>query len=398
MIAPETETDVLIVGAGPTGLVLATLLQRAGIDHVIVDKLAEGQNTSRAAVLHAHTLDVLECIDAPRLMKPLGLTLRDFSIRDRDRRLLRLPFDDLPSAHSYLLMIPQDQTERVLEGLLADAGGRVRRGCEVQSLTRTERGARAIVASASGATWTVDARYVVGADGMRSIVRQAAGIGFTGTTYEDSFVLADVDMSWGLGRSEVMLFFSPAGLLVVVPLPGTDRFRLVATMADPPERPTMGDIQALVDARGPTKNGGRITNVVWSSRFRVHHRVADHYRNGPFLLVGDAAHVHSPAGGQGMNTGLVDACVLGSLLCNVMTGRATDTALDGYETRRRPAAASVLKLAHTLTSIATVRGAAPRLMRNLALRIVGGVPVLSRKLKMNLSGLSRRAAAFPHGG
>jgi 2-polyprenyl-6-methoxyphenol hydroxylase-like FAD-dependent oxidoreductase len=183
----------------------------------------------------------------------------------------------------------------------------------------------------------------------------------------------------------------------VVPLPGTSRFRLVATLADPPEQPSKADIQALVDARGPSMDGGIVKNVIWSSRFRVHHRVADHYRNGPFLLVGDAAHVHSPAGGQGMNTGLVDACVLGGLLCDVFAGRATDQDLDRYEAQRRPAASSVLQLAHTLTKIATVKGAAPRFVRNLALRAVGAVPALSRKLKMNLSGLSRRAAAAPYG-
>jgi 2-polyprenyl-6-methoxyphenol hydroxylase-like FAD-dependent oxidoreductase len=203
------QTDVLIVGAGPTGLVLSTMLQRAGIAHLIVDKLAEGQNLSRAAVLHAHTLDVLECIGAPARLAPRGLRLRDFSIRDRDRLLLRLAFHDLPTRHSYLLMIPQDRTEHVLEELLGEAGGRVRRGAEVQSLTRTARGARAIVNNGDGTITEVEARYVVGADGMRSVVRQAAGIGFTGATYEDTFVLADVDMTWLPGRSEVMLFFHP---------------------------------------------------------------------------------------------------------------------------------------------------------------------------------------------
>src|SRR5262245_29067555 len=357
-INPAISTDVLIVGAGPTGLVLSTMLQRAGVDHLIVDKLAEGQNTSRAAVLHAHTLDVLDCIGAPARLEPLGLRLRDFSIRDRDRLLLRLPFDDLPSAHSHLLMIPQDQTERVLEELLREAGGMVRRGTEVLSLTKTPRGARATVRNSDGTTTDVDAEYVVGADGMRSVVRQAAGIGFSGTTYEDTFVLADVDMTWAHGRKEVMLFFSPKGLLVVVPLPGRNRFRLVATLADSPEQPSKADIQALVDSRGPAIDGGLVMNVIWASRFRVHHRVADRYRAGPFLLVGDAAHVHSPAGGQGMNTGLVDACVLGELLCDVFAGRASDLDLDRYEMRRRPAAVSVLKLAHTLTTIATVKGVA----------------------------------------
>ena len=294
-------------------------------------------------------------------------------------------------------MIPQDLTERVLENIFAAAGGRVRRGAEVQSLSETPTGARAIVRMADGGTNTIEARYVVGADGMRSVVRQAAGIGFTGSTYEETFVLADVDMSWPLGRKEAMLFFSPAGLLVAVPLPGTDRFRLVATLNDAPAQPTLPDIQALVDARGPATGRGVVKQVIWGSRFRVHHRVADHYRRGPYLLVGDAAHVHSPAGGQGMNTGLVDACVLGRLLTDVVAAGTPDATLDRYEAQRRPAAVGVLTLASRLTAAATLTGTVPRFIRNVLLRVIGATPALSRLLKMNLSGLSRRAAAAPYG-
>jgi 2-polyprenyl-6-methoxyphenol hydroxylase-like FAD-dependent oxidoreductase len=135
-----------------------------------------------------------------------------------------------------------------------------------------------------------------------------------------------------------------------------------------------------------------VTHVRWSSRVRVHHRVAARYRHGPFFLVGDAAHVQSPAGGQGMNTGLVDACVLGEMLAAVLTGKRRDAYLDGYERQRRPAAMSVLALASRLTRLAVMRNPVRRAIRNLALRCVGWWPV-NWKLKMDLSGLSRRAAA-----
>lgn len=395
-MAHNVETDVLIVGAGPTGLALATMLRRSGVASVIVDKLPTGLNTSRAAVIHAHTLEVLEQLGVSERLARQGLRLDRFSIRDRDRVLVQLHFHTLPSRHAYLLMLPQDVTEQVLAEGLAEAGGEVRRGWTVEQLVETPEGIRASVGTSEG-TQTIHARYVVGGDGMHSVVRETAGIGFTGARYEESFILADVEMTWGHGRDEVMLFFSPAGLVVVAPLP-SGSYRIVATLDQAPENPGVQDVQALLDSRGPTTGVGKVSRVHWSSRFRLHHRVADHYRRGRFLLMGDAAHVHSPAGGQGMNTGLVDACVLGRLLADVVSGRQDDSHLDRYEALRRPAAKQVLQLAGRLTHMATMKSAPQRFMRNIILRVINQLPVARRKLEMNLSGLSRRAAGeLPEG-
>jgi 2-polyprenyl-6-methoxyphenol hydroxylase-like FAD-dependent oxidoreductase len=389
--ASELDTDVLIVGAGPTGLALAATLADAGIDHIIVDKLTAGLNTSRAAVIHAHTLEVLDALGVSEPLMKEGLRLAKFSIRDRDRSLLRLRFDTLPSPFSCLLMLSQEKTESILSEALVKAGSAVRWGWMLESLAETPEGVEASLV-AEGNTQTVRARYVVGADGMHSLVRQTAGIGFSGASYEESFVLADVDMEWGHGDDEVMLFFSPAGLVVVAPLPG-GRFRVVATLDDAPREPGVADIQALLDGRGPTHGTGKVLRVHWSSRFRLHHRVADDYRRGRFLLVGDAAHVHSPAGGQGMNTGLVDACVLGRILADVISGREGEDLLDEYGALRRPAAQEVLSLAGRLTRMATMRSAPKRLLRNFALRTLNLLPMARRRFEMNLSGLARRAAA-----
>lgn len=387
-------TDVLIVGAGPTGLALATMLMRSGITPVIVDKLASGQNTSRAAVIHAHTLEVLAQLGVSERLANKGLKLAKFSIRDRDRVLVRLRFDTIPTPFNYLLMLTQDVTEKILTEGLAEARGAVRWGCTVESLSETPEGVQATVISSEGRQ-TIHARYVIGADGMHSLVRQTAGIGFTGDTYEESFVLADVEMNWDHGRDEVMLFFSPAGLVVVAPLPN-NRYRIVATLDDAPPEPKLNDIQSLLDTRGPTHGTAKVLRVHWSSRFRLHHRVADQYRRGRFLLMGDAAHVHSPAGGQGMNTGLVDACVLGRILSDVVSKRRDESYLDKYESMRRPAARQVLQLAGRLTYMATMKSAPQRFLRNLVLRTAGLSPVFRRRLTMNLSGLSRRGAAELH--
>jgi 2-polyprenyl-6-methoxyphenol hydroxylase-like FAD-dependent oxidoreductase len=387
---PE-RTDVLIVGAGPTGLALAIALAQSGIDHVLVDRLAAGQNTSRAAVLHAHTLEVLEPLGVTEALADRGLRLAQFSVRDRDRTLLRLRFDHLPSAYRYILMLPQDETERVLAARLAALGGRIHRGVTAVAVAEEAAGARATLAPPDGPQ-SVIARYVVGADGMHSMVREAAGIPFTGAAYEGSFVLADVGMQWSLGATEVSLFFSPEGMLVVAPLPDGG-FRIVAEMRDAPEQPDRGDVQALVDARGPAHAASRIEAVRWSSRFRLHHRVADRYRSGRMLLLGDAAHVHSPAGGQGMNTGIVDAVLLGQMLAEVVAGRRPDAWLDGYGAQRRPAAEKVLALAGRMTGMATAQGASAQFLRNTLLSAVNLLPPARRRIELDLSGLAREDLA-----
>jgi 2-polyprenyl-6-methoxyphenol hydroxylase-like FAD-dependent oxidoreductase len=385
------DTDVLIVGAGPTGLALAIALNRAGIRPIIVERLAAHQNTSRAAVIHAHTLEELDALGVSQRLVQDGLRLAHFSVRDRDQTLARLSFDWLPSRFACLLMLPQDRTEAILADALEHARGAVRWGCTVESLQEDDAGVEATISSAQG-TQRIRARYVVGADGMHSVVRQTAGIGFAGHAYEQSFVLADVDMEWPLGRDEVMLFFSPEGPVVVAPLPG-NRFRVVASLDDAPAQPDAADIERVLQTRGPASGTTRVTRVHWSSRFRLHHRVADRYRSGRLFLIGDAAHVHSPAGGQGMNTGLVDAVVLGKLLPEVIAGRQPDAYLDHYERLRRPAAKQVLALAGRLTAAATLKGRLPRAVRNLAFRVIGRVPALRRRLELNLSGISRRGAA-----
>src|SRR5262245_29600673 len=264
------ETDVLIVGAGPTGLALATTLQQAGVRHVLIDKLAEGQNTSRAAVIHAHTLDMLDTIGVGDALASKGLKLSKFTIRDRDHALLSLAFDTLASRHAYLLMLPQEITEKVLAERLLLLGGAVHRGVTAAGVEQGDGGVEVGLSSAAGQS-TIRARYVVGADGMHSAVRAAAGIAFEGAAYAESFVLADVELDWPQRQQEVSLFFSPAGLVVVAPLPDGS-YRVVATLDDAPERPDVSDIQALIDARGPNMRPGKVQRVIWSSRFRVHHR------------------------------------------------------------------------------------------------------------------------------
>ena len=384
-----SRSDVVIVGAGPTGLALASTLAALGTAFVLIDRLAEGENTSRAAVIHARTLEVLEELGVSAALRAEGVVVPRFTMRDRDRILLALEFDSLPTRYPYTLMVPQNTTEAVLLSRLRELGGRVHRPYAATRIEQDADGITVTVAGEGGAPETVRARYVAGADGMHSVVREQAGIGFTGSSYAESFALADVRMTWGLAADEVMLFLSPEGLVVVAPLPG-GRHRIVATLDEAPEHPTRDDVQRLLDARGPAADPARVQEVLWSTRFRVHHRIADRFREGRILLAGDAAHVHSPAGGQGMNTGIQDAIALGHALAAAVSGAAGDGALDGYERARRPVAQRVVVLTDRLTRVATVRGRGPRAVRNLALSLVGRIPAFRRGLATELSELRYR--------
>jgi 2-polyprenyl-6-methoxyphenol hydroxylase-like FAD-dependent oxidoreductase len=382
-------TDVLVVGAGPTGLSLACVLAAKGVSFVLVDRLAEGANTSRAAVVHARTLEVLEELEVTDRLRAEGHIVPRFTFRDRDHVLVTIRFDGLPTRYPYTLMVPQNVTEGILLGRLHELGSDVYRPYTFQDLRQDADGVSVTVATDSQAAHSVRARYLVGADGMHSLVREQAGIGFTGDTYEQSFVLADVRMNWPLHADEVQLFVSPDGLVVVAPLPG-GRHRVVATVDDAPEHPGIADVQRLLDTRGPVTGKARVEEIVWSSRFRVHHQLADRYRAGRILLAGDAAHVHSPAGGQGMNTGIQDAIALGHALTEVLGGRAGESRLDHYEGTRRPVAERVVAFTDRMTRMATLRAPRARAMRNAVMRVIGRVPPVRRWLAMELAELRNR--------
>ncbi|MGK8521810.1 FAD-dependent monooxygenase [Nocardia asteroides] len=385
------ETSVVIVGAGPAGLTAGITLADAGVDFVLLDRLSEGANTSRAAVVHARTLEVLEQLGIAEELVATGDIVARFTIHDGGRTLATIDFDGLPTRYPYTLMTPQDTTEAVLLKRLRKAGGDVQRPYQVTRVVPESDGVTVEYTDAAGAAGSIRADYVIGTDGMHSVVREQVGIGFTGATYPESFVLADVRMDWPIARAEVALHLSPEGVTVVAPLPDENepnRYRVVATVDTAPEHSTVADIQSILDARGP---GGdvRVREVLWSSRFRVHHRVADRYRSGRVLLAGDAAHVHSPAGGQGMNTGIQDAATLGPLLARVLAGEP-EALLDDYETTRRPVALGVVSFTDRMTRMATLHPRPARALRNLALTTLARIPAFRHRLAYQLAELANR--------
>lgn len=375
--------DVLIVGAGPAGLTAAVVLTQRGHTVTVVDTQAEGANTSRAAVVHARTLEVLKPYGVTAALEARGIHASRFTIRDRDRLLVPVPFDGLPTPFPYTLMISQAETEAALLARLTELGGTVLRPVTVTAVRQDDTGVTATLDDGR----QLRATYLIGADGMHSTVREGAGIGFTGDTYAESFTLADVRLDGAVSETEVVLYFSPAGMVVVAPLPdGT--FRIVATVDSAPEVPDVAFVQRLLDTRGPKAAPVTVREVVWGSRFRVHHRVADTFRDGRVLLAGDAAHVHSPAGGQGMNLGIDDAAALGDALSRVLKG-ASPEILDEYAATHRAHARKVVTFAGRLTTLATMP-AFWRPARNLVLGLLGRSAAFRRRLAWQLAGLDRR--------
>lgn len=378
------ETHILIVGAGASGLALAAELRRLKIPSLIVDKGERIQGTSRAAVVHARTLEVLRPLGVAKDLIAEGEKVPVFCVRDRDRTLVKIDFRGIASDFNFTLMCPQDRTERLLTQRLEALGGTVTRSASMQTIV--DLGSKVIVhGTISGEEACIHAEWVVGCDGMHSVVREQSAIPFSGSEYEESFVLADVRMEWPLSRNEVNLFFSPEGLVVVAPLPD-NRFRIVATKDSAPETPNSVFMQELLDARGPELKKAKIREMVWSSRFRVHHRLAETPRKGRILLCGDAAHVHSPAGGQGMNTGIQDSISLAGVL-DQMLSSGDEHVLDRWAIERHRIAKGVVTLTDRMTRMATIKSPVARILRNAGLSMVARLPAVQLAIAERLAEL-----------
>jgi 2-polyprenyl-6-methoxyphenol hydroxylase-like FAD-dependent oxidoreductase len=334
--------------------------------------------------VYSRTLEVLEPLGVAWRLASQGIHAPRFTIRDRDRVLMVVPFDHLPTAFPYTLLVSQAVTEAVLLERFTELGGQVYRPYE---LTRLEQDDTQVTAMFDGGEQT-RARYLVGADGMHSTVREQAHIGFPMGGAGESYSLADVhlmDGSGGLPRGEVAVYFAPQGQLVSVPF-ADGSFKIVANVNDAPHEPDVAFVQQLLDARGPQAERAVVRDVIWGSRFRIHHGVAQRYHMGRVALVGDAAHDNSPLGGQGMNTGIGDAVALaGALDAALADGSAR--ALDVYSAQRRRVARQVVLLTNALTRLALMERRL-RAARNIALRALN--PVISRRFAWQLSGLVYR--------
>ncbi|KZN15589.1 MULTISPECIES: FAD-dependent oxidoreductase [Pseudomonas] len=359
-------SDVLIIGAGPTGLVLALWLSKLGIRVRIIDKTSTPGTTSRALAVQARTLELYSQLDLSDAVVQNGHKVAAANFWVKGEPVARLPLSTIGEGltpYAFLEIYPQDEHERLLIERLEAFGITVERDTELQSFEETGDGITARLRLPDGQQETCQACYLAGCDGARSIVRKTLDTGFPGGTYQQIFYVADVQARGPTFNGELHVDLDEADFLAVFPLSDEGRARLIGTVRD--ERADRAETLQFEDvSRRAIENLKlKIDQVNWFSTYRVHHRVADHFRTGRAFLLGDAAHVHSPAGGQGMNTGIGDAINLAWKLATVLSGGATTKLLDSYETERIAFARRLVATTDRVFSFVTADGPIADLVR-----------------------------------
>jgi 2-polyprenyl-6-methoxyphenol hydroxylase-like FAD-dependent oxidoreductase len=379
------DCQVLIVGAGPTGLVLGAELLARGIRTRIIDKADGVALNTRAIGLHARTLEVLDMMGLAERFTERGQVVRQLRFYSEARCLVSLEFARSGSRFGFLLDLPQDETERLLRARISELGGVIEQRAELAGLTARGDAVTADIRGPEGRAGTITAGFVVGCDGAHSRVRHELGLAFEGHPYPQDWLLADVLLDWDLREDAAHVFFRADGLpLICFPM-RERRWRLILPFAGSRggQPPTLEEIQQLTDQRAPQPV--IVSDPTWLANFRCHRRSASAYRRGRVLLAGDAVHIHSPAGGQGLNTGMIDAHNLGWKLALVASGRAPDTLLDSYAAERGLVADEVLKLTHALVRYGTLSHPVKRKVRDVVVPAAGRTAVIQRRAARRLS-------------
>ncbi len=360
-----TDPSILVAGAGPTGLALALWLARQGVSVRLIDPALEPGTTSRALAVQARTLELYGQLGIADTLLARGHRVPALNLWVEGTHKARLPFESIGgnlTRYAFLEIFPQDEHERLLIGRLAELGVSVERGCELTGFTETADGVQVQLRSAAGES-AATVSYLAGCDGARSRVRSLMGTGFPGGTYAQVFYVADIQGQGAPVNGELHIDLDEADFLAVFPLQGTGRARLVGTVRG--ERAEHAETLKFEDVstRAMQNLKLEVNHVNWFSTYHVHHRVSEHFRVGRAFLLGDAAHIHSPAGGQGMNTGIGDAANLAWKLAAVLRGEAPAALLDSYEPERRQFAQKLVGTTDRIFTLATAEGPVADLVR-----------------------------------
>ncbi|KAI7207343.1 hypothetical protein KC365_g16605 [Hortaea werneckii] len=382
--------DVAIVGAGPAGLATACSLRQDGIKAVVLDAAHEPSPFSKASILHSRTLEVLEDIGVTQTLLGLGVVITSFNAWSRKAWLTRLEFTRMDTKYPLTLGLPQSVTEKVLLERLAELGGTVVRDATVTALASNCDDTLLEITGSAGSKSYLSAKYVVAADGVHSSIRKMLHIPFEGGDYSASMIAADVKLrtagTFSLVPDEACICFGKDNFALFMAIT-PDVWRLLMPLENAPKSPTKDQIQTWVDERTPPGTA-QIKELLWSDRFRTHHRQASRYRSGRVFLVGDAAHSFSPAGGQGMNAGIQDGLAVATVLkAAVIDDEDSEAALDRYERVRRPIAKGIIQMTHRLTVVGQWKSAWAKWARDWFIGVfmqVAGVE----------AGVTKRLAAF----
>jgi 2-polyprenyl-6-methoxyphenol hydroxylase-like FAD-dependent oxidoreductase len=367
---------VLVVGAGPVGLTMACELRRHGVACRVVERLDVPTDKSKALGVHARTLECLTFAGIADRFVAAGNKMHGTNVYADGKRVAHVSFDDIASRYPYVLLLAQNETERLLAERLAELGGAVERGTELTGFTQDDDCVTATLARAGGKAETARFAWVVGCDGAHSAVRKSLGLPFEGVPYEESFALGDLRVDWSVPDDEVHAYLSAEGGVVCFPFGRDGRWRVIAE-CDAKE-PTVEDFERLLRARGAPS--AKLSEPRWLASFRIHRRIVPRYRSGRAFVAGDAAHIHSPIGGQGMNTGMQDAINLAWKIALVQTGAASPRLLDSYDTERRPVAAQTLSGTDMATRALTLRNPVAREIRDRVMTLLSGLELVQRRM------------------
>lgn len=340
------QVDVLIVGAGPTGLTLALTLARYGISFEIIDRKTTPSNNSRAIGIQPRTIEVFSRLDVAGEVLKRARTIEKGNLYFSGQWTAKLEFSRLVTPYPFVTLLRQNETEAILEEALNDHGRYVRRGESLVSLTHYPSRTLAHLES-NDSHRTIEAKYVVAADGANSSIRRMLALPFSGKSFKESWVLADLKARWNISREEVHIFFSDRGVLEVFPLTD-DTIRITGNLAND-ESFNEGELRELIEQR--SHMDVEIDEVEWFSLFRVHNRMVDSFIHNRVILMGDAAHINSPVGGQGMNTGIADSFNLGWKLWLHLQAGAPFHVVASYRDEREHVARNVLQTTNVATEV-----------------------------------------------
>ena len=389
----DREVDVLVVGAGPSGLSLACELRRFGTSCLVVDDDPgpTPERESRGLAIHAASLEAFHRMGVVDRMRSEGRVVHGISVHRGGGRILDVRMTQAPdeTRFPYVLILPQSRTERILLDRLEELGGEVEWETRLDAFKADIDGATVVLKDGTGRTSHVRARWLIGCDGSRSEVRQGLGLTFEGGEYPERFLIADVDLEWGLSPDEASIVLTSEGALVAVPLPDEGRWRLIDATGGTDVRDSQSILDRFRALVGPISGlGGSIGEASWTSSFVIHRRVVDRFRAGRGFVVGDAAHLHSPAGGQGMNLGVQDAVNLAWKLALTLRGEADESILESYDAERRPVARRVLRETDRATRLITSKSLLIRTARDAALTGLGRIEAFRRRLAREVAQLT----------
>jgi 2-polyprenyl-6-methoxyphenol hydroxylase-like FAD-dependent oxidoreductase len=376
--------EVLIVGAGPVGLTMASALTHQGLTCRIIDKAPAPSDKSKALVVWCRTMELLDGLDLAETFVRNGLKLTGGSVYAHGKRLVHLNLTTDESPYGFPLMIPQNVTERLLTEHLARKGVTVERQVELDTFDEKPDKVGCTLRHADGRAESIETPWVIGCDGAHSTVRHTLGMEFNGHAELSDWMLADVHIEGALVPDEVSVFWHENGVIIFFPI-NRDRFRIIADLGTTTDRafradPTLAEVQAKVEERGP--GGLTLSDPIWLAHFRINERKVADYRRGRVMLAGDAAHVHSPAGGQGMNTGMQDAFNLAWKLALVQRAEGqAEPLLSSYSVERNTVGDQVLHNAERFTALATLRSPVAQWLRNHIAPIVGSFQFVQDKIR-----------------